>query len=59
VNLSEWKPSADVTKSIVFCVVLLCVTILVYAGKIPEDYLRYLFVWLVPSPIEPPKSKTP
>lgn len=50
------KLTVDTTKSIVFVAVLICTTVLVYAGKIPEEYLKYLFVWLVPSPIDPKKE---
>ena len=46
------KLNLDWEKTVVFCVVFLCVTLLVWAGKIPAEYIKYLFVWLVPSPVQ-------
>lgn len=46
------KIDLDITKTIVFCVVFAGVCVLVGLGKLPAEYVKYLFVWLVPSPVQ-------
>lgn len=36
--------------AVVFAVVFVCVSGLVYLGKVPPDALGYLLAWLIPSP---------
>lgn len=46
------KLDIDWTKTVVFCVVFVGVAVLTALGKVPAEYLKYLFVWLVPSPMQ-------
>lgn len=50
------KPYLDLNKSVVFTVVFVCVAGLIAMGKLPAETLKYLLVWLVPSPLVDAKS---
>lgn len=46
------KLSIDYQRAAIFIVVCVCVTILLALGKLDQSYLKYLLLWLIPSPIE-------
>lgn len=46
------KLDIDWTKAVVFCTVFVGVCVLTAMNKVPPEYLKYLFVWLVPSPMQ-------
>lgn len=45
------KFSLDISKTLVFALVFICVTILVAMGKVPSDWLEKCLLILIPSPI--------
>lgn len=49
--------SLDVSRSIVFCVVLVVVGVLVGLGKIDQSYLKDVFFILIPSPLRDEKEQ--
>jgi len=38
-------------KTAIFLGVLACISFLVWAGKVPPEYLKYLFCMILPSPL--------
>ena len=52
------KIDFDWHKTIVFSVVFIGTVVLISLGKLPQEYLKYLFVWLVPSPINVTQKET-
>lgn len=46
----------DLFKTIVFCLSLICATVLVAMGKIPSETLKFFLIWLLPSPLDMKKG---
>lgn len=51
------KLSLDVSKTAVFLVVFVSVTVLVALGKVPPDWLEKCLLILIPSPIRDESAK--
>ena len=49
--INSVKLDIDATKALVFCAVLLSVTVLISQGKLDSEYLKYLLAWLIPGPL--------
>lgn len=44
--------SLDISQSLIFCIVFICMCVLVALGKMEAEKLQYLLLILVPSPIK-------